>query len=178
MQIVFRLWTRLFAAIYGGEGLNIPLMFMPTRAIAPLLRKYGARIGQNVRFRSPLVIHNSNAARGQYYRNLTIGNDCYLGRELFLDLQDKIRIAAASGVRPTSESSACPHRTGAGAARITERRGTVVQYTSPARSIHRSQCNYPPGGRGGRISCCWCWSSSDAVCCRRDNCGWRAGQVS
>ena len=92
MQILFRLWARLFAGIYGGEGLNIPLMFMPTRAIAPMLRRYGASIGERVRFRSPLVIHNSNAARGQYYRNLKIGSDCYLGRELFLDLQDNIRI--------------------------------------------------------------------------------------
>src|SRR2546427_3931658 len=92
MELLFRLWARLFAAIYGGEGLNIPLMFMPTRAIAPMLRRYGASIGQRVRFRSPLVIHNSNAARGQYYRNLKIGSDCYLGRELFLDLQDDIRI--------------------------------------------------------------------------------------
>ena len=92
MQLLFRLWAKLFAAIYGGEGLNIPLMFMPTRAIAPMLRRYGASIGQRVRFRSPLVIHNSNAAGGQYYRNLRIGSDCYLGRELFLDLQDNIRI--------------------------------------------------------------------------------------
>ena len=92
MQLLFRLWARLFAAIYGGEGLNIPLMFMPTRAIAPMLRRYGASIDQRVRFRSPLVIHNSNAAGGQYYRNLRIGSDCYLGRELFLDLQDNIRI--------------------------------------------------------------------------------------
>jgi len=92
MQLLFRLWARLFAAFYGGEGLNIPLMFMPTRAIAPMLRRYGASIGQRVRFRSPLVIHNSDEARGQYYRNLKIGSDCYLGRELFLDLQDNIRI--------------------------------------------------------------------------------------
>src|SRR6266704_3302652 len=92
MQLLIRLWAKLFAAIYGGEGLNIPLMFIPTRAIAPLLVRYGAKIGQRVRFRSPLVIHNTNAARGQYYRNLEIGNDCYLGRELFLDLQDNILI--------------------------------------------------------------------------------------
>jgi len=92
MQLLFRLWARLFAAIYGGEGLNIPLMFMRARAIAPMLRRYGASIVQRVRFRSPLVFHNSNAAGGQYYRNLRIGSDCYLGRELFLDLQDNIRI--------------------------------------------------------------------------------------
>lgn len=83
---------RLTAAIYGGEGINIPLMFMPTQAIAATLRAYGATVGQRVRFRSPLVIHNSDSERRRYYKRLEVGNDCYFGRELFLDLQDKILI--------------------------------------------------------------------------------------
>lgn len=90
--LLFRLWAWVFAAIYGGEGINIPLMFMPTRAIAPTLRSYGARIGRNVRFLSPLVIHNSRAERARYYENLRVGDQCYLGRELFLDLQAEILI--------------------------------------------------------------------------------------
>lgn len=78
--------------MYGGEGLNIPLMFMPTGLIAPTLRRYGAHVGDCVRFRSPLVIHNSDAKSREYYHNLSVGNDCYFGRELFLDLQDRIEI--------------------------------------------------------------------------------------
>ena len=92
MHFFFRLWARIFAAIYGGEGINIPLMFMPTQVIAPTLRKYGATIGQRVRFRSPLVIHNSDTERRRYYQRLEVGDDCYFGRELFLDLQDRIVI--------------------------------------------------------------------------------------
>ena len=92
LSFLFRLWARVFAAIYGGEGLNIPLMFMSTRAIAPMLRNFGARIGADVRFQSPLVIHNSGKVRGRYYENLQVGDDCYLGRELFLDLQAEILI--------------------------------------------------------------------------------------
>lgn len=65
---------------------------MPTQSIAPTLRRYGAKIGQRVRFRSPLTIHNCDSERGRYYRRLEVGNDCYFGRELFLDLQDNIRI--------------------------------------------------------------------------------------
>jgi maltose O-acetyltransferase len=91
LSLLFRLWSSVFAAIYGGEGLNIPLMFMTTRTIAPTLRRYGAQIGERVRFRSPLVIHNANLM-GSYYHNLRVGNDCYFGRELFLDLQDEIWI--------------------------------------------------------------------------------------
>ena len=92
LYIFFRVWARLAAAFYGGEGLNIPLMFMPTQVIAPTLRTYGAAIGQRVRFRSPLVIHNSDTERGRHYEKLEVGDDCYFGRELFLDLQDRIVI--------------------------------------------------------------------------------------
>ena len=67
-------------------------MFMPTQVIAPTLRRYGATIGQRVRFRSPLVIHNSDSEQRQCYRRLQVGDDCYFGRELFLDLEDKILI--------------------------------------------------------------------------------------
>lgn len=92
MTILFRLWVRIFAAFYGGEGINIPLMFMPTRAIRVILRAYGAKIGERVRFKSPLVIHNSALDSDRYYKHLQVGSDCYFGRELFLDLQDKIII--------------------------------------------------------------------------------------
>ena len=92
LYFLFRSWARIAAAIYGGEGVNIPLMFMPTQAIGPTLRAFGARIGADVRFRSPVVIHNSSAEQGHYYDNLQVGDHCYLGRELFLDLQDQIVI--------------------------------------------------------------------------------------
>ncbi len=92
MYFFFRFWARLFAAIYGGEGVNIPLMFMPTQVIGPTLRANGAAIGKRVRFRSPLVVHNSDSERRRYYTKLEVGDDCYFGRELFLDLQDRIVI--------------------------------------------------------------------------------------
>ena len=88
--LVFRLMVKIFAALYGGEGINIPLTFAPTRWIAPTLRAYGAQIGERVRFRSPLVVHNSSVTSSMYYSNLVVGSDCYFGRELFLDLQDRI----------------------------------------------------------------------------------------
>jgi maltose O-acetyltransferase len=92
LYFLFRIWARLAAAIYGGEGVNIPFMFMPTQVIAPTLRAFGAAVGERVRFRSPLVVHNSALQAGRYYQKLSVGNDCYLGRELFLDLQDRIVI--------------------------------------------------------------------------------------
>jgi acetyltransferase-like isoleucine patch superfamily enzyme len=92
IRLVVKVWAAACAAIYGGEGLNIPLMFMPTQFIATTLRRYGATIGERVRFRSPLTIHNSDTNSRRYYQKLFVGSDCYLGRELFLDLQDAVRI--------------------------------------------------------------------------------------
>jgi len=60
--------------------------------IAPLLVKYGARVGKDVRFNAPMTVHNSAFQTGQYYRNLTVGAHCYIGREFFLDLQDRVVI--------------------------------------------------------------------------------------
>ena len=92
LKLFFRLFTSAAGWVYGGEGINFPLMVMPTRFIAPTLRQYGAQIGERVRFQSPLVIHNSDVTTSSYYRHLRVGDDCYLGRELFLDLQDQIII--------------------------------------------------------------------------------------
>jgi len=90
--LMLKVLVRLSAALYQGEGLNFPLTFMPTRLIAPLLRQYGAQIGTYVRFRSPLTIHNAALNPKPFYRNLTVGNNCYFGRDLFLDLQDRVVI--------------------------------------------------------------------------------------
>jgi acetyltransferase-like isoleucine patch superfamily enzyme len=92
VYLLFRIWVRIAAGFYGGEGINTALMFMPTQAIALALRRYGAEIGERVRFRSPLVIHNSDPELRRYYKKLRVGSDCYFGRELFLDLQDQITI--------------------------------------------------------------------------------------
>jgi len=89
---LLRVLVKISAALYEGEGINIPLMFMPTQLIAPILRQYGAQIGAHVRFRAPLTIHNAALNPEPFYRNLTVGNNCYFGRELFLDLQDRVVI--------------------------------------------------------------------------------------
>lgn len=85
-------FVKFAASIYGGEGINIALRLMPTQLIAPTLRRYGAQIGANVRFLAPVTIHNSAIDTRDYYHKLRVGADCYLGRELFLDLQDLVHI--------------------------------------------------------------------------------------
>jgi acetyltransferase-like isoleucine patch superfamily enzyme len=92
VYFIFRLIAAAGAAIYGGDGINVALRFMPTQTIAPTLRRYGAKIGERVRFLAPVTIHNSDLESGNYFKRLEVGCDCYFGRELFLDVQDDIRI--------------------------------------------------------------------------------------
>jgi acetyltransferase-like isoleucine patch superfamily enzyme len=82
----------LLDAVYGAEAINVLLKVVPMQAVPDILRSRGAVLGNNVRFRTPLTIHNADSHRGRYYRNLRVGSDCYFGRELFLDLQDQILI--------------------------------------------------------------------------------------
>jgi acetyltransferase-like isoleucine patch superfamily enzyme len=50
--------------------------------------RYGAGVGPGYDLNSPLLIHNATKA----FSNLTIGRRCHLGREVLLDLCDKITI--------------------------------------------------------------------------------------
>ena len=85
-QWLFRCLITAARLSYGVEGINALLLFMPSKLIVPTLRKYGAIIGEGVVIHSPLIIHNANPD----YRNLVIGEHCYLGRAVFLDLKEKI----------------------------------------------------------------------------------------
>ncbi len=53
---------------------------------APSLRLCGAKIGKNARIYTPLVLHNT------VFSNLRIGDNCHVGRDVFLDLTDRIEI--------------------------------------------------------------------------------------
>ncbi len=92
LQSVVRiaLWAAYRA--YRAEGINALLIVLPAKFVVPILRQHGARIGERVECHSPLLIHNASAERGKHYAHLTIGNDCYLGRQVFIDLKDSVVI--------------------------------------------------------------------------------------
>jgi len=71
--------------IFGFENANNLLRRIDKRAIIPILKKNGAHIGNDCDIESPLVIHNCNN-----YKNLIIGNNCHIGKNVFLDLKDEI----------------------------------------------------------------------------------------
>ncbi|MFX0132346.1 MAG: acyltransferase [Candidatus Hodarchaeota archaeon] len=71
----------------GFENANKILHTIDKRAIIPILRKNGATIGDDCDIESPLFFHNCKD-----YKNLIIGSNCHIGKNVFLDLKDKIII--------------------------------------------------------------------------------------
>lgn len=92
IRAVFGLLISLAYLAYRIEGVNALLLIMPAKLIAPTLRRYGATIGANPQIHSPLIIHNADAVRGKEYANLVIGDHCYIGRDVFLDLAERITL--------------------------------------------------------------------------------------
>jgi acetyltransferase-like isoleucine patch superfamily enzyme len=87
------LLTRLAEKIYQGEGVSTLLLIMPSQLVARTLSAYGATLGEDVRFRTPLYMHNAeaaNAKRNTFFENLFVGAHSYFGRCVFLDLKDRI----------------------------------------------------------------------------------------
>jgi acetyltransferase-like isoleucine patch superfamily enzyme len=92
VQMLFQLI--IFAAYrsYKAEGLNGLFQVLPAKLLAPTLVKHGARIGENIEIHTPITFHNVSAEPGRHYSNLQVGVDCYFGREVFIDLADKITV--------------------------------------------------------------------------------------
>ncbi len=74
--------------LWGIEGIDRMLLGCRSEDVAGLLRRFGATIGEQPDLHAPLIIHN--ALHG--YDNLRIGDCCHLGKDLFLDLRERIEI--------------------------------------------------------------------------------------
>lgn len=92
VKLGFQLAIWVAYCAYKAEGINALFLLMPAKFIVPTLRQHGAQIGERVEIHSPLVIHNASAEPGKHYANLIIGDDCYFGRDIFLDLKTRICI--------------------------------------------------------------------------------------
>ncbi|MHB9034778.1 MAG: acyltransferase [Anaerolineae bacterium] len=87
---LFHLLVAIAYRAYKAEGLNALFMVLPAKLLAPTLVKYGAQIGEHIQIHTPITFHNVSGIAHRHYANLQIGSDCYFGREVFLDLADKI----------------------------------------------------------------------------------------
>ena len=91
-QFFLRILVAVAYGAYKAEGLNALLLLLPAKMIAPLLRQYGATIGDDPEIHSPLIIHNASEEQGKHYAHLHIGDDCYFGRQVLFDLKDTVSV--------------------------------------------------------------------------------------
>ena len=88
---IFLIFAILLKCFYGYEAINILFRIAPSKFIISILRYYGAKIGKNVRIQAPFLIHNADIGK-PIYKNLVIGDNCYVGRDAIFDLADKIKL--------------------------------------------------------------------------------------
>lgn len=92
MLILLKGIASLLVRMYGGEGLNLLFRVLPSRYFPNLLHRYGAAVGERVRIRAPLTIHNSAIDKNELYVNLSIGRDVFIGRDCMIDLEAPVCI--------------------------------------------------------------------------------------
>jgi acetyltransferase-like isoleucine patch superfamily enzyme len=76
-------------AFLGFDNANCHLSYCDSRLLPDALRWMGAHVGDGCVFESPLII-NTRPRDG--YCNLTIGDGCYFGKNVLLDIKGKIVI--------------------------------------------------------------------------------------
>lgn len=64
------------------------LAHAPKRSVVPLLRAFGGTIGAASDLEIFLVVHNADPD----FRNLRVGSECHVGKQVFLDLRAPIVI--------------------------------------------------------------------------------------
>jgi len=94
-QLVYpllRLGLGLVLLFMPVETFNRLCLILPGRLITYGLKFYGAQIGTGTKFTPPIVFHNFADKDKKPFSNLIVGNECYFGRSIFLDLKEKVII--------------------------------------------------------------------------------------
>jgi acetyltransferase-like isoleucine patch superfamily enzyme len=86
--------------VHGISGVADLISRSPADMIEPLLVQYGASVGQKFTCKSGLQIEASNYGLQKDFSNLSIGNNCLITRNVYLDLTDRIIIGDYVGLGP------------------------------------------------------------------------------
>ena len=141
----FRFW------LFGPYGVADLLRKAPYPFIQPILREYGATIGDNCSIDTGLTIHRPGLKKP--FKNLMIGDNCYIGHGVLADLSAQIQIEnnVAVGAR-------CQFWTHVGdfrenlADRINDYRERTLPITVGQKAIIYSGVILNPGVRVGQYS--------------------------
>jgi acetyltransferase-like isoleucine patch superfamily enzyme len=76
--------------LYGGEGVGYVIERLPRIYLISILKRYGCAVGQNCRIQTGIIFHNLDGKLP--LRNLTLGDNVYIGSHVLLDLADRIEL--------------------------------------------------------------------------------------
>ena len=96
-RMLGKLFTSVAILRYRLMGPPNVLLYGTARNTA-ILRAFGAKVGDNVRILSPLIMTSVQEFNG--YHHLTIGNNCILGGNVFLDLRARIHLSDTVNLGP------------------------------------------------------------------------------
>lgn len=84
----------LAGRLYGVQAIVRYLRIPNPRVSGRLLAAFGARIGRGVTFKRGIRIDNAYEDKNSKgdFRNLSIGDNCYIGDDVYFDLADEITI--------------------------------------------------------------------------------------
>lgn len=85
----------LARVFFGGPAELIRYLRAPNPRITPwLLRHFGATVGERTTFKGALILDNvfQDQHSAGDLRHLCIGDNCYIGEEVYFDLADRIQI--------------------------------------------------------------------------------------
>lgn len=89
ISIIIRIkCLKLWAKLFGDGVINKFIENCSERAITIALNEVGADVAQNSNIRNGLILDNTYFK----YENLTIGNNCYIGKKVFFDMAERIII--------------------------------------------------------------------------------------
>lgn len=86
--------TATLVAALGTDASVRYLRNPSPRVTVHLLRRCGAQIGSRTRFKRSLFLDNTIESRdcAGDFRNLSVGNNCYIGDLVYLDLSERISV--------------------------------------------------------------------------------------
>jgi acetyltransferase-like isoleucine patch superfamily enzyme len=90
LLIYYRLKCRLCYLLYHGEGISMVIENLPKYFIIPMLKIYGAKIGENTNIDSGLILHRIKDFEDA--KKINLGNNVHIGRNTIFDLSAAIFI--------------------------------------------------------------------------------------
>ena len=90
----YKLKCNIFFILYGGEGIGYTIEKLPRNYIIPLLRFYGAYIGEFSDIDRGLILHR--ISQKSDFKKIIIGKKVHIGHNMLFDLSSKIEIGSDS----------------------------------------------------------------------------------